>query len=55
LKAYKKRVVKGIEVYGEMHRYIPVIAKCQGFKKMIKKVVEKSWKLLGRRYNSLYG
>ncbi len=40
LKAYKKRVVKGIEVYGEMHRYIPVIAKWQGFRKITEKVVE---------------
>jgi glycosyltransferase involved in cell wall biosynthesis len=40
LKAYKKRVIKGIEVYGEMHRYIPVIAKWQGFRKITEKVVE---------------
>jgi hypothetical protein len=40
LKAYKKRVTKGIEVYGEMHRYIPVIAKWQGFRKITEKVVE---------------
>ncbi len=40
LKAYKKRVVKSIEVYGEMHRYIPVIAKWSGFKKFGEKVVE---------------
>lgn len=40
LKAYKKRVVKGVEVYGEMHRYIPVIAKWQGFRKITEKVVE---------------
>ncbi|HSK13678.1 MAG TPA: hypothetical protein VK907_10715, partial [Phnomibacter sp.] len=40
LKAYKLRVVKCIEVYGEMHRYIPVIAKWQGFKKITEKVVE---------------
>lgn len=40
LKAYKKRVVKGIEVYGEMHRYIPVIAKWSGFRKIGEKVVE---------------
>jgi glycosyltransferase involved in cell wall biosynthesis len=40
LKAYKKKVVKGIEVYGEMHRYIPVIAKWAGFKKIGEKVVE---------------
>lgn len=31
LKAYKQEVVKGIEVYGEMHRYIPVLAKWQGY------------------------
>ncbi|MER3465216.1 MAG: glycosyltransferase [Chitinophagaceae bacterium] len=40
LKAYRKKVVKGIEVYGEMHRYIPVIAKWAGFKKIGEKVVE---------------
>lgn len=40
LKAYKKNVVKSIEVYGEMHRYIPVIAKWNGFKKIGEKVVE---------------
>lgn len=40
LKAYKKKVVKGIEVYGEMHRYIPVIAKWSGFRRIGEKVVE---------------
>src|SRR5690242_16390462 len=40
LKAYKHRVVKSIEVYGEMHRYIPLIAKWSGFKKFGEKVVE---------------
>ena len=40
LKAYKKKVVKCIEVYGEMHRYIPVLAKWAGFKKIGEKVVE---------------
>lgn len=40
LKAYDKRVVKNITVYGEMHRYIPVIAKWAGFKKITEKVVE---------------
>ena len=39
LKAYKKKVVKSIEVYGEMHRYIPVLAKWAGFKKIGEKVV----------------
>lgn len=40
LKAYKYDVVKNIEVYGEMHRYIPVIAKWAGFKKIGEKVVQ---------------
>jgi glycosyltransferase involved in cell wall biosynthesis len=40
LKAYRKKVVKCIEVYGEMHRYIPVIAKWSGFRKIGEKVVE---------------
>lgn len=40
LKAYRNKVVKSIEVYGEMHRYIPVIAKWSGFKKVGEKVVE---------------
>jgi hypothetical protein len=40
LKAYDKKVVKNISVYGEMHRYIPVIAKWAGYKKIGEKVVE---------------
>jgi glycosyltransferase involved in cell wall biosynthesis len=40
LKAYKSDVVKTIEVYGEMHRYIPVIAKWNGFSKIGEKVVQ---------------
>ncbi|SIN85782.1 glycosyltransferase family 2 protein [Chitinophaga niabensis] len=40
LKSYKNKVVKTIEVYGEMHRYIPVIAKWSGFRKIGEKVVE---------------
>ena len=40
LKAYRKAVVKNIEVYGEMHRYIPVIAKWAGFIKIGEQVVE---------------
>jgi len=40
LKAYKHDVVKNIEVYGEMHRYIPVIAKWAGFRRIGEKVVE---------------
>jgi glycosyltransferase involved in cell wall biosynthesis len=40
LKSYKKEVVKNIEVYGEMHRYIPVIAKWAGFARIGEKVVQ---------------
>jgi len=40
LKAYKSTVIKGIEVYGEMHRYIPVLAKSSGFKSIGEKVVQ---------------
>lgn len=40
LKAYKLKVVKSIEVYGEMHRYIPVLAKWAGFRRIGEKVVE---------------
>ena len=40
LKAYKLQVVKSIEVYGEMHRYIPLIAKWAGFKHIGEKVVQ---------------
>ena len=40
LKAYKKKVVKSIEVYGEMHRYIPILAKWSGFRRIGEKVVE---------------
>ena len=40
LKAYDRRVVKSIEVYGEMHRYIPVIAKWNGFRRIGEKVVQ---------------
>lgn len=39
LKSYKRKVVKSIEVYGEMHRFIPVLAKHAGFKKIGEKVV----------------
>ena len=46
LKAYKRKVVKSIEVYGEMHRYIPVIAKWAGFEK----IGEKSVKHQERKY-----
>lgn len=40
LKAYRKDVVKSIEVYGDMHRYIPVLAKAAGFKSIGEKVVQ---------------
>jgi glycosyltransferase involved in cell wall biosynthesis len=40
LKAYRKEVVKNIEVYGEMHRYIPVIVKWAGFVKIGEQIVE---------------
>jgi glycosyltransferase involved in cell wall biosynthesis len=40
LKSYKNKVVKSVEVYGEMHRYIPLLAKWSGFKKIGEKVVE---------------
>ena len=40
LKAYRKEVVKNIEVYGEMHRYIPVIAKWAGFTKIGEQIVQ---------------
>ena len=40
LKAYRKKVVKHIEVYGDMHRYIPFLAKAAGFKKISEKVVQ---------------
>jgi glycosyltransferase involved in cell wall biosynthesis len=40
LKAYRSKVVKSVEVYGEMHRYVPVLAKWAGFRKIGEKVVE---------------
>ncbi len=40
LKAYRRKVVKAIEVYGEMHRYIPILAKNAGFRRIGEKVVE---------------
>ncbi len=40
LKAYNQKVIKSIEVYGEMHRYIPVLAKWAGFRNIGEKVVE---------------
>ncbi len=40
LKAYRRKVIKAVEVYGEMHRYIPILAKNAGFKRIGEKVVE---------------
>lgn len=40
LKAYRRKVVKSIEVYGEMHRYIPILAKHAGYRRIGEKVVE---------------
>ena len=40
LKAYRRKVIKSIEVYGEMHRYIPILAKQAGFRRIGEKVVE---------------
>ncbi|MFN8261265.1 MAG: glycosyltransferase family 2 protein [Chitinophagales bacterium] len=48
LKAYQKRVVKSIEVYGEMHRYIPVIAKWAGFDKITEKPVQHQERKYGK-------
>ena len=39
LKAYRRRVIKSIEVYGEMHRYIPILAKHAGYKNIGEKIV----------------
>jgi glycosyltransferase involved in cell wall biosynthesis len=48
LKAYRNEVVKNIEVYGDMHRYIPVIAKNAGFKRIGEKVVEHQARKYGK-------
>lgn len=48
LKAYRKVVVKNIEVYGEMHRYIPYLAKNAGFKKIGEKVVHHQARKFGK-------
>jgi hypothetical protein len=48
LKAYQSTVVKNISVYGEMHRYIPMIAKWAGFTKIGEKVVEHHERKYGR-------
>ncbi|MDR2936023.1 MAG: glycosyltransferase family 2 protein [Rikenellaceae bacterium] len=52
LKAYRRKVVKSIEVYGEMHRYVPILAKQAGFRKITEKEVQHS----ARKYGySKYG
>ena len=48
LKAYRRDVVKNIEVYGEMHRYIPYLAKNAGFKKIGEKVVHHQARKYGK-------
>lgn len=48
LKAYRKNVAKGIEVYGEMHRYTPVLAKWAGFRKIGEKVVSHQARKYGK-------
>ena len=48
LKAYKKKVVKSIEVYNDMHRYIPALAKNAGFTNIGEKVVEHSARKYGK-------
>lgn len=52
LKAYRRNVVKSIEVYGEMHRYIPILAKQAGFGKIGEKTVEHHARKYGK---SKYG
>lgn len=48
LKAYRQQVVKSIEVYGDMHRYIPVLAKWAGFKRIGEKVVKHQERKYGK-------
>ena len=48
LKAYRKEVIKNIEVYGEMHRYIPYLAKNAGFTKIGEKVVHHQARKFGK-------
>ena len=48
IKAYKKEVIKTIEVYGEMHRYIPVIAAHQGFDKIEEQIVQHQARQYGK-------
>lgn len=48
LKAYRKEVIKNIEVYGEMHRYIPYLAKNAGFNRIGEKVVQHQARKFGK-------
>ena len=48
LKAYRKEVIKNIEVYGEMHRYIPVIAAHEGFKRIEEQIVQHQARKYGK-------
>jgi len=48
LKAYRNAVIKSIEVYGEMHRYIPVLARQAGFIKIAEKVVQHQERKFGK-------
>ena len=48
LKAYKKEVIKNIDVHGEMHRYIPVLAKNAGFSKIDEKIVKHQARKYGK-------
>lgn len=48
LKAYRKEVVKNIDVYGEMHRYIPVLAKNAGYSRIDEKVVQHQARKYGK-------
>ena len=48
LKAFKREVIKSINVYGEMHRYIPILAKNEGFKKIGQKIVNHRPRKYGR-------
>ncbi len=48
LKAYRRKVVKSIEVYGEMHRFIPILARQAGFRRIGEKVVEHHARKYGR-------
>ena len=48
LKAFKRDVIKSINVYGEMHRYIPILAKNEGFKKIGQKIINHRPRKYGR-------